>query len=207
MNDPWEGISLSDYEGHMSDRSVMQLQTLNSIMKEQIAAFPAECVIILGIAGGNGLEHTAGFKKVYAVDINQSYLDTARERHGDLGGAAEYLRIDLNTEYEKLPSADLIIADLLIEYIGCDSFLRCVQQAGACHVSCVIQENIGDGYVSATKYAGAFDCLDQVHRDIGREELIACMEGAGFRRVLCGVHPLPNGKRLVRLDFSREVNE
>ena len=207
MNDPWEGISLSDYEGHMSDESVMQLQTLNGIMKDQFGSFPAESVMILGIAGGNGLEHTAGFKKVYAVDINQSYLDAARERHGERGGVTEYLRIDLNDEYEKLPSADMIIADLLIEYIGCECFVRCVKQARAGRVSCVIQENIGEGYVSATKYAKAFECLDAVHRDIGREELTECMAGSGFRRVLCREYPLPNGKRLVRLDFSREVPE
>ena len=52
---PWERISLNDYENHMSLDSVNQLQTLNSIMKRQFETYPVESVIILGIAGGNGL--------------------------------------------------------------------------------------------------------------------------------------------------------
>ena len=34
MKNPWENISLDDYENHMSLDSVMQLQAMNSIMKE-----------------------------------------------------------------------------------------------------------------------------------------------------------------------------
>lgn len=44
------------------------------MMKEQFQ-FPVSNVVILGIAGGNGLEHiqTEKFKKVYGIDINQHY--------------------------------------------------------------------------------------------------------------------------------------
>ena len=35
MSNPWEEISLNDYENHMSLDSVKQLQIMNSIMKEQ----------------------------------------------------------------------------------------------------------------------------------------------------------------------------
>ena len=35
MTNPWEEISLDDYEKHMSLDSVRQLQALDSIMKEQ----------------------------------------------------------------------------------------------------------------------------------------------------------------------------
>ena len=57
MNNPWEEICLDDYEKHMSLDSVRQLQVMNMIMKEQFEAYPVENVMILGIAGGNGLEH------------------------------------------------------------------------------------------------------------------------------------------------------
>ena len=33
MKNPWEEISLDDYESHMSLDSVYQLQTMNAIMK------------------------------------------------------------------------------------------------------------------------------------------------------------------------------
>ena len=35
MSNPWEEISLDDYENHMSLDSVRQLQMLNKLMKEQ----------------------------------------------------------------------------------------------------------------------------------------------------------------------------
>lgn len=41
MTNPWEEISLSDYENHMSLDSVQQLQVMNRMMKEQFDAYPA----------------------------------------------------------------------------------------------------------------------------------------------------------------------
>lgn len=57
MKNPWEGIELSDYENHMKLDSVMQLQSLNMMMKRQFNQYQIETVAVLGIAGGNGLEH------------------------------------------------------------------------------------------------------------------------------------------------------
>ncbi len=57
MQNPWNTITLSDYENHMKSDMVMQLQALNCMMKEQLNTFPAHSAMILGIAGGNGLEH------------------------------------------------------------------------------------------------------------------------------------------------------
>ena len=57
MGNPWEEIDLDDYEKHMGLDSVFQLQTMNQMMKEQFYAYPVQSVMILGIAGGNGLEH------------------------------------------------------------------------------------------------------------------------------------------------------
>ena len=67
MNNPWEDIKLDDYENHMSMDSVKQLQTMNAIMKEQFEDYPVDTAMVLGIAGGNGLEHvrTEKYCKVY----------------------------------------------------------------------------------------------------------------------------------------------
>lgn len=72
---PWESISLRDYEEHMKLDNVRQLQTLNLLMKEQIEQYPIASLIILGIAGGNGLEHVnpTQIKTVYGIDINKDY--------------------------------------------------------------------------------------------------------------------------------------
>ena len=56
MGNPWEEISLADYEAHMALDSVRQLQTLRRMMGEQLEAAPAGTVMILGVAGGNGLD-------------------------------------------------------------------------------------------------------------------------------------------------------
>lgn len=55
MSNPWEEIRLDDYENHMRLDSVRQLQTMNVIIKEQFEAYPVETVMVLGVAGGNGL--------------------------------------------------------------------------------------------------------------------------------------------------------
>lgn len=57
LSNPWENISLSDYENHMALDSVWQLQAMNQMMKGQLNTYNISSVMILGIAGGNGLEH------------------------------------------------------------------------------------------------------------------------------------------------------
>lgn len=57
MSNPWEEIKLDDYENHMSMDGVFQLQAMNEMMKEQFSAYSVQSVMILGIAGGNGLEY------------------------------------------------------------------------------------------------------------------------------------------------------
>ena len=71
MNNPWKSISLSDYENHMAMDSVQQLQAMNQMMKGQLNQYEVQSAMILGIAGGNGLEHvdTEKLNKVYGVDI------------------------------------------------------------------------------------------------------------------------------------------
>ncbi|MDD2302859.1 MAG: methyltransferase type 11, partial [Eubacteriales bacterium] len=67
MNHPWEEINLTDYENHMKLDSVMQLQVMNDVMKAQLSDYPLQTVMILGVAGGNGLEHVTSdkIKRVY----------------------------------------------------------------------------------------------------------------------------------------------
>ena len=209
MDNPWESIPLSDYEGHMGSAGVMQLQMLNKIMKEQLCEYPVTTAVILGAAGGNGLEHISSekYSAVSAVDINRSYLEEAKARYGDCGGVTEYLCIDLATQYERLPRADLIIADLLIEYIGHECFCRCVKQTGARYVSCVIQVNDGEGFVSSSPYENAFDRLQEVYCRIEEDELISRLRTIGHVPTLRKEYPLPNGKKLIRLGFSREMEE
>ena len=206
MSDPWEEISLDDYEKHMSLDSVRQLQAMNSIMQEQFNTYPAETAMILGIAGGNGLEHVSPekFRKVYGVDINADYLRAVSERYTELSDVLECLHIDLMNEAEKLPQAQLLIANLLIEYIGYGAFQKAVLQTAPEYVSCVIQINTDtEQWVSESPYLHAFDRLDEVHHQMEEKALMAAMDEIGYSLILQKSEPLPNGKSLVRLDFKR----
>ena len=76
MSNPWENINLNDYEGHMSLQNVYQLQVLNEMMKEQFYTHDIKSAMVLGVAGGNGIEHIDPdkFQKVYGVDVNEQFL-------------------------------------------------------------------------------------------------------------------------------------
>ena len=206
MNNPWEEIKLDDYEKHMSLDSVSQLQALNYIMKEQLTAYPVDTVMILGVAGGNGLEHISKekFRKVYGVDINEEYLKAVSERYAELSGVLECLNIDLLNEAEKLPPAQLVTANLLIEYIGYEAFRKVIMQTAPEYVSCVIQINTDKkNWVSDSPYLHAFDRLDEVHHQMEETILASAMEEIGYSRILKQSEALPNGKALVRIDFRR----
>nr|WP_325211913.1 class I SAM-dependent methyltransferase [uncultured Oscillibacter sp.] len=205
MKNPWEEISLEDYENHMKLDSVFQLQALNEMMKGQLGDYPASRVMILGVAGGNGLEHIREdrVEKVYGVDVNATYLEAATARHPNLTGVLECLRVDLTKDPGGLPEADLVIADLLVEYIGYESFQRAVRRVRPRWVSCVIQINTEDGWVSDSPYLHAFDKLERVHRQMEERALERAMGEIGCQTVKTLERGLPNGKKFVRIDFER----
>ncbi len=203
MANPWEEISLSDYENHMKLDSVMQMQTLNEMMKGQFTAYPVPKIMILGIAGGNGLEHIPKdkFARIYGVDINTSYLQTVIRRYPELIGCLECLCINLIDETDKLPKAEFLIANLLVEYIGYDCFQKAVKQVQPRYVSCIIQINADDGWVSDSPYIHVFDKLDEVHHQVEEDLLAQALESIGYKKVAQNEKALPNGKKLVQLDF------
>ena len=205
MKNPWEEISLSDYENHMKLNSVMQLQAMNEMMKGQFNDYPVSSVIVLGVAGGNGLEHIQKerLKKVYGVDVNSSYLREVARRYPDLDGVLECLCIDLAVEARKLPEADMVIANLLIEYVGYECFKRAVRQINPQYVSCIIQINMEDSWVSDSPYLHVFDGLEQIHHQMGEQELKEAMLEINYHSIKRLDHMLPNGKKLVQIDFGR----
>ena len=206
MNNPWEEICLDDYENHMRLDTVKQLQAMNEIMKEQFAAYPVETAMILGVAGGNGLEHirTEKFRRVFGVDINSAYLDAVRERYPQLSDVLQCLHLDLVNEAQQLPQVQLVIANLLIEYIGYPAFQRAVLQTNPEYASCVIQINTdAEQWVSESPYLHAFDRLDEVHHQMEEAALSDAMQEIGFAEILRSSVSLPNGKALVRIDYQK----
>lgn len=204
MKNPWEEIPLVDYESHMKLDSVMQLQAMNEMMKGQFDTYPISSIMILGIAGGNGLEHIQKdkFERVYGVDINSSYLQAVIQRYPELNELLECLCINLIDEKNKLPKADMVIANLLIEYIGYECFQKAVKQVNPKYVSCIIQINIEDNWVSDSPYLHVFDGLEQVHHQIEAHALENTMLEIGYHAIKTLEHTLPNRKKLVQIDFE-----
>lgn len=204
MSNPWEEISLSDYENHMKLDSVMQLQTMNKMMKNQLNSYPVSSVMVLGIAGGNGLEHInkSKFQKVYGIDINEEYLKAVKERYSNISDILECIQLNLIEETNRLPRAELLIANLLIEYIGYDCFQKAVEQVKPKYVSCIIQINLDDDWVSDSPYIKAFDDLDKIHHQMEEDSLIHILNGIEYKLIAQTENPLPNGKKLIQLDFE-----
>lgn len=114
----------------------------------------------------------------------------------------------MTDDAEELPHAGLLIANLLIEYIGYGHFRRIVDRVRPKWVSCVIQVDEGENFVSDSPYLHVFDCLDQIHQSIDGGMLREGLAEIGYRSIGREEFPLPNGKKLLRLDFQAEnLNE
>lgn len=205
QNNPWTDISLSDYENHMSDSSVMQLQTLNLMMKKQLGSYPVESTVILGIAGGNGLEHIdrCKYKSVFCVDVNSAFIESAKEKFRCIADISEFLCLDLTEDHSRLPHAELVVADLIIEYIGYECFANVVRKINPDYVSCCIQINTDSSFVSDTPFVHCFDGLEKIHHHLENDSLIKILSDTGFVCILSEEYPLPNGKKLLRTDFRK----
>jgi hypothetical protein len=202
---PWEHIPLEIYESHMKLDTVYQLQGMNEIMKSQMYTYDVESLVILGIAGGNGLNHvnTEKLKKVYGIDINSEYLMMCKNRYPHLQDNLMLLKknmLDLSVE---LPKADLVVANLFLEYIGMETFQAQLKKMSPKFVSIVIQVNDTEGFVSESPYHNSFDCLEAVYQEVNSKGLTKVMNEAGFDLLLEVDKDLPNKKILRRQDYKK----
>jgi len=200
LRNPWEKINLDIYEKHMQLDNINQLQVLNKITKHQLD-YLVDSVAIWGIAGGNGLEHVScnNFDSVYGIDINQNYLKVVKKRFSDL--KCLYLeKFDLCDLSIDLPAVKLVIANLLIEYIGLDNFIKQIDKNSPKFLSCVIQKDNENTFVSNSTYSSHFKEFN--HQNIEKYTLIKKLNKVNFNITLEEKHNLPNNKEFIRLDFE-----
>jgi len=202
---PWEHIELDVYERHMSDARVGQLQQLHQITREQLAAYPARRVGVLGVAGGNGLDliDPAATDAIFGFDINAAYLAACEARFRHLFGDRLHLVQTTIGRSLRLEPLGLVIANLIVEYVGLDEFIAfaAANSASIGTLSSVVQNNDSVRFVSATEFAASFDGLASVSSDIDPSTLESGLSRAGFVSLGRTEYPLPNGKILVRQDF------
>jgi len=211
---PWHKIAPEDYDKHMSHPNVLQTQQLNFIMKEQFEILengrrPCATAAILGITNGNGLEHVipCNIGKVIGIDINQGFLNACSARHSNLGEKLKLHCLDIVSECalatNLLASADLIIANLLIEHIGMDNFRKLIGSLPKHKqmISCVIQYN-PDGTIASC--SGVEHIFDDVVLNLEEEDenkLVNTLKDIDCLLQNKHIYDLTNGKQFIRLDF------
>jgi len=123
MSNPWLGIPLEDYEGHMA--AAHQLSVLSDLFGEALMVRRPSSVVVLGVAGGNGLERIDGnlTHRVVGIDIHPQYLDAVRARFCELQGL-ELLCADLAHEKLHVEAVDLVHAALIFEHAGVEQCLE-----------------------------------------------------------------------------------
>lgn len=207
MQNPWTKVALDDYESHMALAGVYQLQTLDRLMGEQFAAYPVKSVAVMGVAGGNGLGHLIGMPGIeiaYGVDINAGYLEASVQRYPELAGRYRPVLADVGESCGALPLAELVIANLFIEYVGCECFGKAVAKMAPEYVSCVIQIDPADSFVSESPFTSKLGVLDGVHQTVDAAGLVNVMSCQGYGVLTdCIAAELPNGKRFRRIDFRK----
>jgi hypothetical protein len=140
---PWLALPLEDYEGHMGSPDVNQLALLADLFGEALVRLRPRSVAVLGVAGGNGLEHVDGTltTRVVGIDVNPAYLSATKARFPDLRGLELHcadLEHDARLDVEPVA---LVHAALVFEHAGTD---RCLDHAVSLvadggHLSVVLQ--------------------------------------------------------------------
>ena len=201
----WQNIPLADYEGHMTAVGVEQLGPLAELFRQALAHVRPESVAILGIAGGNGLQHIdpAVTIRTVGIDINAEYLDVVAQRHPGLH-ALELHHHDLAQTAIAIPPVDLVHAALVFEHAGTGecltNALRLRRATG--RLSVVLQlpstSQAGvapTGYDSLQSLKESFQLIDPVW-------LAETLAGHGLRLEYEWRHPLPSGKAFWHGIFS-----
>ena len=180
---PWLAVPLDDYEGHMGSPGVDQLAPLADLFGEALVRLRPRSVAVLGVAGGNGLEHVDGTltTRVVAIDVNPGYLTATKARFPDLRGL-ELHCADLENDLLDVEPVSLVHAALVFEHAGIgrclDNAVSLVSPGG--HLSVVLQlpSETHDAvtptpFASMSALAGDFAFVDphQLRRMLAQREM------------------------------------
>jgi hypothetical protein len=202
----WNEIPLDDYERHMSDISVGQLQLLNSLTKKYLDKLKPETCVFLGVAGGNGLENIdiEITHSVIGIDINQSYLDETNRRYQDRIPGLELINSNINNP-GTICHADFLWAALIMEYTGIDNCLRFSYDnlLPGGHYIATIQVNYNVADVSPTAIESVKKAGD-IFTLVNTGELLSKSGEMGFLLSEREENFLPNGKSFQTFHFIKK---
>jgi SAM-dependent methyltransferase len=197
MSNPWLAVPLSEYERHMSSAEVQQLGTLSDLFGQAMRRCCPSSVAILGIAGGNGLNHIDSriTARVVGLDINPRYLDAVRKRYSHLAGL-ELHCVDLSEQNIELEAVELVHAALIFEHAGTN---RCLENAilltlPSGNLSIVLQLPGESEQTMGPSHFSSIQNLKSHFSLISPAWLRESLAGRGLRLVHQTTHELPAGK-------------
>ncbi len=127
-----------------------------------------------------------------------------KRRYQQLAGVLEMVCCDLSDTNVVLPYSNILICNLIVEYLGVNQFIDLINNnKGKIEtLSCTIQNNNNNSFLSESDLTASFDPLMSIHHDIDTEGLLQKLLDAGFCCIKKLTYPLPNGKEFIRMDFK-----
>lgn len=205
MANPWLDVPLSEYEGHMESPEVRQLNALSELFAEAMGQCRPSSVAILGIAGGNGLEHidTTITTQIVGLDINPEYIEAVSERYLHLPGLELYC-VDLSRQRIELKPVQLVHAALIFEHAGAgmclENGISMVIPGG--NLSVVLQLPDESGQAGVASHFPSIEHLKSCFSLISPAWLCESLAGHGFRLHYQTKRALPAGKGFCMGIFS-----
>ena len=207
MSNPWLSVPLADYEGHMRSAEVQQLDALSELFAEALECCHPASIAVLGIAGGNGLEHVDGAltRRVVGLDVNPLYLEEVGKRYS-ANLPLELHCADLAEPLFELEPVHLVHAALVLEHAGVghclENALTLVAPGGALSVILQLPSESEHGvgvspFPSMQKLKSHFSLVDPAW-------LRATLARRGFGLLKEARRSLPAGKGLWMCVFRRQ---
>ena len=205
----WNRIPLEDYERHMQHENVAQAQLLNDLTSKYLQKHNPESPLFLGISGGNGLEHidVNKTKRVYGIDVNQSYLEETQKRFGEKIKQLVLINADISTSSESFLKADFVWAALIFEYIDIQKGFEFIANniGESAKLIITIQSNNGNQSVSQTGVE-SIKSVKEIFKNVDKDNLQINASKFGFELIGSKENILPNGKSFLTYEFGRDIN-
>ena len=181
----------------MSSAEVQQLGALSDLFAEAIGRCRPFSIAVLGIAGGNGLDHIDSniTPRVVGLDLNPLYLEAVRQRYSHLPGL-ELHCVDLSEQHVELEPVQLVHAALVFEHAGVDC---CLENATSMilpggNLSVVLQLPTESGQTVGASQFSSIQNLESHFSLISPAWLCESLAGRGFRLIHQTTRALPAGK-------------
>lgn len=200
MDNPWTDIKVAEYKGHM--KFIKQYDLLNRIFKEQTSEYPYDTIAILGIGCGNGLEHIRPNTIVYGYDINSYFLDECHRQHEYSNYKLILSKVDLADKKVHVNPCDILISNLVIEYIGKYNFIRIINKSHPTHISVVLQMTFDkEKAISDSPYKNVLCHVSAIRTEIFPQNLTNILGSIGYHLVYSKMYEIDQYKSFIRMDF------